>query len=247
MILALIEQCNWTVYIARILQEWGCTLICCLLCISGWKEFFFLKSFLLFLSQFFFFINMINIGNRTSCRSIWSVIILVIKQIGVPRFCLSLVWLQTELDFKLLGLKKSILLFHPVTKQFFAFFFFSCIFIAKDCISFIFKWRKISARTGGQSIRPLRTAGHTNTAWRFLSWKIVWITVKINYLLNKWKFEAFYKKSTLNHCNTVTNKNWKANDSWLLWYTNIFQADKWSKISWCCFTHFPPNRKEDFT
>ena len=34
------------------------------------------------------------IGNRTSGRPIWSVIILVIKQIGLP----PLVWLQTELD-----------------------------------------------------------------------------------------------------------------------------------------------------
>ena len=42
------------------------------------------------------------IGNRTSCRPIQSVIILVINKsdsrFAVVRFCLSLIWLQTELD-----------------------------------------------------------------------------------------------------------------------------------------------------
>ena len=43
------------------------------------------------------------IGNRTSCRQILSVIILVIdksdSRFAVTRFCESLAWLQTELDY----------------------------------------------------------------------------------------------------------------------------------------------------
>ena len=43
------------------------------------------------------------IGNRTSCRQILSVIILVIdksdSRFAVARFCQSLAWLQTELDY----------------------------------------------------------------------------------------------------------------------------------------------------
>ena len=42
------------------------------------------------------------ITNRTLCHPVWCVIIPVIKQIGLRQvvvwFCLSLVWLQTELD-----------------------------------------------------------------------------------------------------------------------------------------------------
>ena len=57
-------------------------------------------------SRCFFFFRKLYwlwlIGNRTSCRAILSVIILVINEsdsrFTVVRFCWSLVWLQTELD-----------------------------------------------------------------------------------------------------------------------------------------------------
>ena len=61
-----------------------------------------------FLRNLFIFLFLGNcnflwlIGNRTSCRPIQSVIILVINKsdsrFAVVRFCLSLIWLQTELD-----------------------------------------------------------------------------------------------------------------------------------------------------
>jgi len=86
MIWALVGQCNWTVYTS---------------CLSNWtvrvwvltlKVLFFWQikllsvpspvCFLLFLSRILLWMWLI--GNRTSCRPIRSVIILVIKQIGLP-------------------------------------------------------------------------------------------------------------------------------------------------------------------
>lgn len=60
-------------------------------------------------------------------------------------------------------------LFHSITKQFLPFLFLSHIIITKDCICFIFKRWQIPSWTWRQAICSVRTAGYTNTAWRFLS------------------------------------------------------------------------------
>ena len=64
-----------------------------------------------------FVIVMINIGNRTSCRPIPSVIILVINQIRLPRLCLSLVWLQTGLDYTQSYYHYLLMLSRPSSKK----------------------------------------------------------------------------------------------------------------------------------
>ena len=74
----------------------------------------------------------------------------------------------TDLTVKILKQVQRNLLFHSITKQLFPFFLLSHIIITKDCICFIFKRWQIPSWTWRQAICSVRTAGYTNTAWRFL-------------------------------------------------------------------------------
>ena len=75
---------------------------------------------------------------------------------------------STDLTVKILKQVQRNLLFHSITKQFFPFFLLSHIIVTKDCICFIFKRWQIPSWTWRQAICSVRTAGYTNTAWRFL-------------------------------------------------------------------------------